>query len=108
MKSFTLWVFSLMCSITSNILQAHVFTVFWGWFVLSQFPQLPHLSIFPAIGILFVVALATLKRANPGEINSYKVLDKDEKKWFGIIQSFGVMLITLLFWFDGWLVHLFM
>jgi len=79
------------------VLYGTVFCRMWAWFIMPLWPAAPVLTLWPAMGLSYVIRLVThddgLKREQWG--------DKSLAEIVGI--SLGG---PLVFWFFGWLVHL--
>jgi hypothetical protein len=100
---------SLVWSILNTVLRGYLIKTFWAWFIISQFPQLPTISILPAIGFSFFVgALTPFRAPSPGEIRDYKDQDPDEKRLTGLFIQGGYTLGILMSLAGGWIVHHFM
>lgn len=59
MKQMLLSLVSLAMGVGTALFRGLVIHMYWGWFVLTQFKNLPPLSIMGAIGLSFVVAILT-------------------------------------------------
>lgn len=95
---------SLFTSIINLIMRGAVISVFWRWFILSQFNNLPTLSFVGAIGLsLFIEA------ASPGHSLSLQEIEEsaDATSYRNIMSNifhfiaFGCILVL------GWFIHFF-
>lgn len=84
------------------IWSGYVLSVLWSWFVISQFPDMPHLSIPGAIGISMIVSFLTKDRQLTVE---QKELDATERFIHGVVVSFSMPALAL---FLGWIVRMFL
>jgi len=93
-------------SILNTVLRGFLVKTFWVWFVLSQFPSLPHINIYAAIGFSLVVgALAPLRSPSATDIVNFGDQDKEERKLVGLFTQLGFTLGFFLSWGMGWVVH---
>jgi hypothetical protein len=49
-----LWLMAIGFTIPLAILRGYIIVCMWDWFVLTQFPQAPHISIAGAIGLSYL------------------------------------------------------
>lgn len=106
MLNFTLFVLSWTASVLSMVLRGFVVCVFWKWFVLVLFPAAPVMTIPLAIGLVYLVYLV---KPNPLSYTDWMAetkLETEARFSFSLIQSANSMLLTLILWLCGYLVHL--
>jgi hypothetical protein len=100
---------SLVWSVFNTVLRGYLIKTFWVWFIISQFPQLPTITILPAIGFSFFVgALTPFKSPTLKEIHDYKSEDSDERRVSNLFIQMGYTLGILISLASGWVVHHFM
>ena len=103
MASVILWLFAFAFTIPLTILRGYIIVSMWNWFVVTQFPQAPHISIAGAIGLAYFIALF---QSIPES--------KDEKQspGFAAVEMFGTLtkggVVTLVIWGIGYIVHCYM
>ena len=98
--------FALCVSVFNLIFRGSVVKLFWQWFILTKFPNLPVLETIEALGLVcFLSAFRVQNSHSVSEIDENKDLSKEAK----IIakQLFVTALIAVTF-FIGWVVHSFM
>lgn len=103
--------FSMLTSVLQialAILRGYVLTVLWTWFMLTQFPQVPHISIVGAMGLSILGHLFVMRDVGPAELQTYRDMDKEELAVFRLAQTGIGAMSTLTVWLGGYLVHLFM
>lgn len=98
-----LWLVAIAFTIPLTIFRGFVIVSLWNWFVITQFPQAPHISIVGAIGLAYFVSLfqhlpeSKSKSDDPAE---------------GAVELFGVSLkggvITLVSWGLAYIIHCYM
>lgn len=94
--------FTFVLSIFNTVFRGYLIKTFWGWFVLSQFPNLPHISVVGAIGLSWVVsAFAPMKHFTASDLESYKDSDGSVRLINGAIH-FIAILFSLG---SGWVLH---
>ncbi len=93
--------------ILNTVFRGYLIKTFWAWFIVSQFPQLPLISILPAIGFSFFVgALAPWKGLTAADLENN--LDADEKVKLNLISCGAYSLGIAISLGCGWIVHHFM
>ena len=73
---------------------------YWGWFILTAFPTVPHITFYQCVGIYLVINLFKNHDISDKSINGTKI--KTEANW-------GV--VILIPWFSlliGYFIHLFL
>ena len=106
-------------TIMLNLLQAFVLRLFWGWFVLTQWVNAPNLSMAACFGLSCIASLAVMKLPTDAEITEVingttdnVVVSKSGGTWDSMDRStvrvVSGMIMTLSFWFMGYIAHLFM
>lgn len=113
---FGLIAFFVLSLVAVSIFNGYVLTVLWGWFVVPTFPNIPALTLVPAIGIAGILRLMT-GQYKPGSTESgdEKKLTEEERwalikkgwvKWADVtFQMFAATGMSLFF---GWILHFFM
>jgi hypothetical protein len=97
-----MFIINLIISILTTILRGWLIKVFWGWFVLTQFPGVPNISISGAIGLSLVVAvLAPWRRATREELEE----SSEDAVARGVVSSLLYGLGCLILLGVGWVVH---
>lgn len=100
---------SLVWSIFNTVLRGYLIKTFWVWFILTQFPSLPHISTIAAIGFsFFVSALAPLRSPSAREIDDFKNRNSEDGRMTNLFIQIGFTIGTLITLFSGWVVHHFM
>lgn len=96
MEAIGILVLVLLFLLYNAFAWGYVASVFYGWFVLPSFPNLPHFSYIEFIG--FVLFMGVLTHKNPTNIK-----DEYKDKGMDTIQLLIGPWVTLFF---GWLVHI--
>ena len=108
MSTLLLSVVNLFLAVWNTVFRGLLIKVFWGWFVLSQFPGLPKLEVLGAIGLSFVIgAFAPWKNAISQEIENMKEETTEHRVMVQLINGAGTTFAICLFFFCGWVLHLF-
>jgi len=103
------YLFLIPASILNAILRGYVLVTLWAWFIVSQFPQMPHLTIVTAMGLVITVGL--LRSHGLTDKETKELLSNDHEslslagRWIQVATYAVVSLITL---FSGWIWHHFM
>lgn len=97
-------------AVGNAILRGYVLTVLWAWFVVSQFPSLPHLGIVAAMGLVITVGLFRSPTMTDKETRDAMAHDSTDTLSLGArwLQTGVYALVSLLAWFSGWIWHHFM
>jgi hypothetical protein len=53
------------------ILRSYIITILWQWFVSSNFPQIPTINIFTAMGLCYLSSLLVLSK--PMSVTDFKI-----------------------------------
>jgi hypothetical protein len=101
MKSFL----HLILGIASTVLRGYILHIFWAWFIVTQFPQAPHLGIVPAIGMSYVMSLLNFTGLSRADYEASK--EGSDSSYFAHYSAVNIIAL-LLTWFGGYIVHLFM
>ena len=64
-------IISFIWSLGNLILRSYIITVLWQWFVSSNFPQIPIINIYTAMGFNYLSSLFIL--AKPMSVTDFKV-----------------------------------
>lgn len=98
--------FAFCVAVFNSVFRGFVIKVFWKWFVLTKFPNLPVLETIEAIGLVyFVSSFRSLSLPSISEIDDNKELSKEAK----LIAKQLLATVLILFTFvGGWIVHLLM
>lgn len=95
-------VFSIVLFIFNFVFRGYLVSVFWTWFVMSQFPTLPHLTPLVCLGL---IGLAELVSPN-------RILKEDaepaENKYSGLIMQVARTVTLFIAWGMGAILHSFM
>lgn len=94
--------FTLVLSIFNTVFRGYLIKTFWAWFILSQFPNLPTLSVVGGIGLSYFIGVVTPPK-------HYTATDLDEMKDSegsvalinGAIQFLGILISLGC----GWVLH---
>lgn len=108
MKNLLLALLNLILSIGVTILRGYVLVVMWGWFVLTQFAQAPHLSIVVAIGLSILWGLFTMRDLPYTEYKATQKISADERATYNLIQTSIGYVAVMFSWLVGYIVHCFM
>lgn len=103
MKTF----FALCVSIFNLVFRGFVIKVFWKWFVLTKFSNLPVLETIEAIGLVYFISSFRLNGNlfSVSEIDDNKELSKEDK----LVARQVLITVLILFAFvSGWIIHLLM
>ena len=98
-------------SIGNTIFRGWVFTVLWGWFIVSQFSQMPHLTIVAGLGLVLTVGLLRSPSLTDKEtLEIMNTIDNRPKislsgRW---VQAGSYAVVSILSLFFGWIYHSFM
>jgi len=99
------WLINMVSAILLAIFRGYVMVSLWGWFVLTQFPMVPHISIVGAIGLSCFIGLFHNYATDDEKL---KDLDEDERAVHLFKTLVKGFFYTLISWGGAFLVHLFM
>jgi hypothetical protein len=104
-----LHVLNIVWSVFNTVLRGVLIKTFWAWFLVSQFPQLPLISVVPAIGFsCMIAALTPYKSITAAEWEMYKESAKGDSLSMGLLNN-GIQTVgTALLLLSGWITHHFM
>ncbi len=98
-----LWLIALGSTIPLTIFRGYVIVSMWNWFVITQFPQAPHLSVVGAIGLAYFISLF---QHLPESDSKKQSAEEALVELFGGLLKGGV--ITLVTWGFGYIIHCYM
>lgn len=97
------YIFTIALSIFNTVFRGYLIKTFWGWFIMSQFPNLPSISVLAAIGLsCFVGAISPWRTPSPKEMEG---MDADDRIKYHCATSVGMTLAIALSLGIGWVVH---
>jgi len=111
MRNFLGYLLLIPAAVGNALLRGWVFTVLWGWFVVSQF-HLPQIGILESLGLVVLSGLLVSKTLTDKE--TLELLNQDKRKEMSVglagrwIQTLVYAVVTLIFLFSGWIYHSFM
>lgn len=106
---FLFQVFNFVLSIFNTVCKGFLVKTFWGWFILTQFPSLPQISIMPAIGFcMFVSAISPWRTVTAKEIDEMSELSADKRTMISFLNGFFTFVAIVIMLGMGWVVHHFM
>jgi len=108
MSTLFLSLLNFGAAIISMLLRGYVLVMMWGWFVLTQFPQAPHIGIAGALGLSTLAGLFRLGSLSRTEFSAVKKNDKAEELAYMLAVTGGSFIATLLCWGIGWVIHCYM
>lgn len=108
MGTFLLAILNFGLSIVQTIFRGYVLMVMWGWFVMTQFPGVPHISIVGAIGLSCLWGLFSMRDLRYSEYKESSKLDSGERLAFSFAQT-GIGLFAIaITWLSAYIIHCFM
>lgn len=99
---------TIVLSVCGTVLQGYVLTVFWGWFVLTQFPQMPAISLIGALGLCVLLNLFRLPHVNPLTLSWLNESSSEERRNYDLAKVSYHIVAVLLLWGSGFIFHCFM
>ena len=93
---------TLVLGIFNTIFRGYLIKTFWAWFVLTQFHNLPPLTILGAIGLSCFVGIMTPWRGLTG---SEKHMDSDERAALNLMNAAIYTLAMLISWGVGAIIY---
>ncbi len=100
---------SIIWSLFNTVLRGYLIKTFWAWFVITQFPSLPAISILPALGFsFFVSSLAPWKSLTAKDWEAQQSQSADDRLQLGLINCGVYTLAIGISLGMGWVVHHFM
>jgi hypothetical protein len=96
--------FTLVLALFNTVFRGFLIKTYWAWFVLTQFPTLPKLSILTAIGLSYMISIIYSGR-------SFTAWDlehhQEEYKGYSItlLNQAGMVAALLVSWLGAWIVH---
>lgn len=104
-----LHVLNIVWSVFNTVMRGVLIKTLWAWFIVSQFPQLPLISVVPAIGFsLMVSALTPFKGLTLAEWEMHKESAKEDSLGMGLLNNGIQTLGTAVLFVSGWITHHFM
>ena len=95
-------IITLVLGIINTIFRGYLIKTFWAWFVMTQFHNLPSLSILGAIGLSCFVGIMTPWRGLTGE---EKAMDSDERAALNLLNAGIYTLAMFISWGVGAIIH---
>lgn len=92
---------TFLVALVATILRGYVLSVFWDWFVITQFHGLPRLGLLAAIGLSFVASIFSEPHFSYVEHK----LDKSERESFDLFKAAVTIVWLLLSLAGGYIVH---
>lgn len=110
MKKLLLSLINFVAAISITLFRGLVIHMFWGWFILTQFKNLPELSIMGAVGISLVVGLlcAPMKMLTAAEWEKAKNQSSEDRMNLTLISHFCWAIGCAIVLLNGYVWHLFM
>lgn len=105
------YLFSIVFSIFTALLKAFVIKTFWAWFVISQFPNMPHISMLAAFGFVYLVSVFTPIAgftAESWEKNLNKTESPGEAFKITMINTVVLAFTLMITLGCGWVIHILM
>lgn len=102
--------FSTVFALFTTMFKAFVITKFWLWFIVSQFPTVPRITILAAMGFLYIHGLFipyTALTSKTWQETKEQVKSQSSAETFkmSIINS-AILTVSILFILAaGWVVH---
>lgn len=99
---------NIVWSILNTVLRGYLIKTFWAWFIVTQFPGLPKITILPALGFSFFVGAMTPSRSLTARDLEDNKMDADDRLALSLVNAGLLTLGTLLTLGAGWVLHHFM
>lgn len=100
---------SIVWSLFNTVLRGYLIKVFWAWFIVTQFPSLPTISILPALGFsFFVSAVSPWKSMTAKDWEEAQDQSAEDRLKLGLVNSGVYTLAVGISLGMGWVVHHFM
>lgn len=98
---------SFVWTIFNIVFRGYLISVFWAWFVMTQFTNLPHLSVIAAIGLsLFIGLVAPKKSLTAKDIDDIRdSKESDLHKYMNLINNVIYTFAYLITWAYGAIVY---
>lgn len=103
-----LLIISYSINIANAIFRGYVLKVMWSWFIMSQFPSMPNISVVGAIGISCILELFQLQGMSFTEYKQIEEHDSDEFTMWHFKRSYYGVIATFISWGAGAIIHHFM
>lgn len=93
----------------NDLLRGYVIATLWAWFIVSQFPGTPKLSVVGALGLGIVVSMIKMRDFTAEEIRNvmsgkYTTLTLGESYFKSLMMAF----LSLFMLLAGWIWHHFL
>ena len=109
MRSLFLSLLQLVLGIVSVLFRGFVIKTYWAWFLITQFPSLPTLTLMGAVGLSFCVGiLSPMKSFSQKEWDELRASDSEDRTKLSLINT-GLHIVGCGFaLLGGYIWHLFM
>lgn len=107
LSSFVTFVWSVL----NLVFRGYLFVTFWAWFVVTSFPTVPALTILPAIGLSYLVAiLSPWRGVTQVDLDAHRnaTANKGDATILRFVNAGVYTFILLCSWLGAWVVHHFM
>lgn len=98
--------FSLIMTLVNTVMRGLLIKIFWAWFIVSQFPNLPTIHVVPAIGFsMFVGAISPWKTLSAKDFREASNTDDGERNLATVLNAGLYFLAIVISLGVGWVVH---
>ncbi len=99
-------IFTFVWSIFNTVLRGYLVKTFWSWFLLPLFPNLPTLTVLPAIGlVMFVGVISPWHSPSKKDMKESMEGDSEDNVKYSLIIALSHTVVILASLGVGWAAH---